>query len=286
MAVKYTSHYISKGVILERIYAGASPDELGTLQFWDEALIQIQALYPFDDFWRGLKIKIVDCNSEYNDLRRAQGQQSLEDAVPETAACEVSSGLFFDKTGEGIHIMIFRKDWKPDRNSPHAITWADLLAARKALAHELGHFLAFMIKYGAKGEKDPYVAKQITKFIDQLLPPWLAPHSKGEALAESFMAFFGQDQVRGKTSDDIPMLPADYAQLYTLIKTSYWLTSNLTGTKIISDFNVSWERVFWQEWEFIPFPVSMKSKGWFSVDRDWALARWARVNGIDCWQKV
>ena len=284
--IKSNAFYISKKVVIERIYAGSNADELGTLEFWDQAFREIQALFPFDDFWDGLWVKIIDCNSEYNDLRRAQGLQNLEDAIPSTPQPDVCSGLFFSKTGDGLHIMVFRKDWKPDQNSPHAITQADRLAARKALAHELGHFLAYMIKYGAKGEKDPYIAKQITKFIDQLLPSWLAPNAKGEALAESFMAFFGHNDVRGFTSDNIPMLPGDYQQLYTLIKTSYWLTGNLAGSKIITDFNVSFDRVFWQEWEMGYFPVGLKSKGWFSVDRNWAKAKWVRLNGVDVWQNV
>lgn len=270
-AIKHFAHYISKGVILERYPTSDDPDQVGSAAFWDEKLKQLQRRLPFEDYWRGLKIKIIHGDSPYLDWLRQNGKQGLEDYDLNTPGCQGAAGLFFDKTNEGLHLAIFPSGHNPDRISPNPLTPQQLYDARETLDHELGHFLAWMIEYGPNSQK--YICRQITKNLDQLMPLWVSPGQSGERLAECYRAWMGSDSALGKTSDNRSLPAANYQRAATLLICSYWLVGNLSGL-LIDGFEAGDTRCSWDEYEWIrpwwsPFTPQLQKTGRFAVDRSW-----------------
>jgi hypothetical protein len=234
MAIEQKCHVYTipwYGVILKRFYVGSSPDEVGTIEFWGEAIRQLFDQMPFLQYWQGLELEIWHMKSP--DLV-SPGKQTLLDYDPNTPGCQVAAGLTFGP--KRICLGVFPDGWTASGGGSDTLTDANREQARKAFSHEAGHQNHFATDLDAANT----IAAELRREWANLRPR--QTENTHEDWAETYRALFGISSVRGTFSDGKPFTPG--AKLFTFLKVAYWLGTNLKS-RIVSGLNVRDTYVQW-----------------------------------------
>lgn len=237
---------LSLGVTLHRYYLGASPNSLGGPAEWQARIEQIAKRLGSklaEKFFAGLDIHVHDMDDETLDEEVRNGQANLQDLNPATPDPDTGAGAFWDR--DRLRLAVFHKGWKANASpSPYPITDDDLRSAMDTLAHELGHYLAWLIGFGKLD--GPFIQKELTRIILPLLPGQCK--SVGEDIAETFRAGFGCRRTFGTFSDGKPYtMPA---KLRMALLAALPLHERLRQ-KVFTDLTLTAQGYEWREWGMV-----------------------------------
>ena len=264
MSGKYAQDRLTYGVILHRYYIGISPDEVGSISFWDQAVRELYAQINIPFMWEGLNLHIWHMGHPELDKRRALGEVTLEDYDLSKEGNQVAAGLFWDKSR--LELGVFPPNYLPTAVAFYPVEDSARAFAKRTLSHEVGHYYSMLCGYQRNAN---YIQTRITEEFNNLRPNHA--HNSEEDFAEVFRALFGIDEVRGYFSDNVSYKAPE--KLYTLMKTGYWLVGNLSN-KIITNLTFNDMDVTWQEKEvrvdkFLWFTnTRIIDKGTWSVNRN------------------
>lgn len=230
----YHAHvFADLGVTLKRFYLN-TPDELGTVKYWETYIRQLYSQMPFPDLWRGWVLEIwhKDCKT----------------------------GPFVQWPGAlGL-------TWPNVERSALKCDPANIKIAQSALSHEVGHWYA--------NESEVYGVLPIQKKLSALFSIYHDGPGSNEAekWAEAYRYYLGDDVVRGTFGGyDGYFRPSE--MIRTLLTCAYWLNGNLKN-KTISGFTLheTWcewveeSRRYW--WQWFPDRTS------YALTRGWDLFMW------------
>lgn len=250
-----TTTVLNFGVTLTRCNYGPDSNECGAVSFWQQALDQLYAQMCFPGLFKPLAIWVWHMDHEDQDRMAAAHQYCLEDYDPNTPGYQVADGL----TGGRMDLGLFPDGWQAEYTGPlRPITEAARQHARKAMSHEFGHWHQWQCRYGGSDD----VAKLITQRFHELRPH--QAENEYEDWAECYRALLGADECRGFYSDDKPCTARP--EVRALLRTAYWLQSNLANLKI-TDFNVQSDGVVYRAL----FGTAWK---WRFIDHNWVSQEW------------
>ena len=215
------STYLNYGVLLTRYAVGDDPNVCGQVGFWQSAVNQLYAQMPFPGLFKPLKLNIWHMDHPEQDRRFANKQYCLADYDPNTPGAQTADGL----TGGEMDLALFPDGWTLDYSGPfRPIPDSALYHARKAMAHEFGHWHQWQCRYGAADD----VSKWIAQRWREMRPCQAA--NEYEDWAEVYRALFGTDECRGYYSDGKPVSVS--GELKALLQCAYWLQGNLQNLKV------------------------------------------------------
>lgn len=275
---KYARTLLPYNVTLHRWYVGATPDELGTPDFWAEHLHQIYAWLPFPSFLDGLDLNVWHMDSPQMEEQTRNKLSNLQDYDPAKAGYQVACGLYFNR--DRLDLAVFPDGWKPeDPPMIRPITEAARRYTRKALSHEIGHH-----HHACCGltKTTTAIQKALTQHFLMLRPTHIP--SEFECWAEVFRAYGGALECRGALSDGLAYTQADNPKLYSLIRCAYWLQGNLANVDF-DGFQVWNDRVCWEEYRLVwTWSGWQRQKaGFHCVDHAFVKWRW---DGVSRWVRV
>lgn len=236
----YTRDQLDFGVTLHRMWMG-SPDDIGTRDQWNQLLFQLFNRQPFTGIW---KINLWIWDMRHPDLvqRVANGQECLLDNSKSMPGKQVVYGRCI---GDMIEIGVVPTGWNENNPDWGILEWANVQLAMDILSHESGHNVANKNKYPAKADS-PQIIKDTTYNFNSWRPH--KAENADEDYAEVCHALLGSDRVLGYYSDRVRAMLDP--KLITLIKTSYWLVSNLSSVEYLN-LRFDATHVYWDKLEWI-----------------------------------
>lgn len=241
---KYHTHiYPDLGITLKRFYCGASPDELGRVDFWKQSIDEMYAKMPCPDLWKNLTIEIW--HMDHPDLLEA-GKVTLADYDPNTPGCQVAAGLYFGN--ERLALGVFPEGWQaPQPNNPRQVNDYNAWKTRNVLPHEIGHW--YFDQSGMNKGGTSHIQKILDWNWENVIRIKQIPNTHEEA-AEFYRAMFGTSDTIGRFSDNKPFVPGEKKKSF--VKMIYMLYGTLKNTYIRSfqlhDTWCEWEEGYWW-WE-------------------------------------
>ena len=204
-------------VTIARYYVQDSPDSVGTLDDIIKMVWEHYRKMPFKSLWKGARIEFWDMASP--DLISSRNV-TLKDYDLHKEGDQGASGLYFSADSKRIALAVYNNAFSVQGVSPPEF-------ARQTFSHEWGHLYGDLV--GLLENKNAIETLLTQNF--HLYKPKQA-QSDSEDIAEVYRALLGGPDTIGTYSDkkkaDLP------PEMYTLMRTAYWLSRNL-ASKTVED---------------------------------------------------
>jgi hypothetical protein len=265
---KYHKHiFPDLNISLSRFYVGGTPDEVGSVSFWKEAIDQLYAQLPFPEFWKSFELEIWHMGSP--DLIK-HDSVTLLDYDKSVAGYQTAAGLFFGN--KKLALGVFYPGWQPGVPSASIPSTDDLKNARKVISHEIGHAYSDMSNLFKDHSK---IANTLSTTFERLRPN--QTQNVHEDFAETYRACLGTDECRGTFSDGKLFMPSP--ALNTLMRCCFMLSRNLENKNWSNlKFNDSWCQ--WEQVEFSIWPFY--STRYYALTVNWEMFIWEN----NTWKKI
>lgn len=253
-----TSNQLHFGLALNRFPGTLPADDIGTVQFWQAPLDQMYAQMPFPALHDNLSIDVYHMDSEEQDALEERRVCSLKDIYPDQPGRQGAAGLYVNRD---IDVAVYPNNYTGDYEGPsRPITELNRIAARRVLSHEFGHYYFDQSRYNYN---DDDISRRLTEAFRALRPR--QAENEFEDSAEVYRAICGDDDTRGKFSDNKPFTPSP--ELKALVRCLYWMAGNLRGCWVASVTPIA-GGVKYQVW------IGLGWKWRFVSDYDWKQQEW------------